>query len=485
MNPVWTILPPLAVIPFIIIFGEKRSNARESAIIIAGAVLFLLNYLIYQNLTDNQPSMTAGFRIMPGLSVEFSAEPIGVMFGLMASFLWVITTVYSIGYMRGHDEQHQSRFYCCFAVALSAVMAVSYSGNLLTLFIAYEVLSLSTYPLVTHSGTEKAKQAGRIYLGMLMGTSFIFLLPAIIWTYSLTGTLDFTPGGVFSTENATYGQMGIILILFVFGISKAAVMPFHKWLPRAMVAPTPVSALLHAVAVVKTGVFSILKISVYIFGVDKLNGSDAVNFLLVFAAATILLASLMAIRQNNLKARLAYSTVSQLSYIVMAALIASQLSAMSGSFHIVTHAFAKITLFFCAGVILVAVHKTEISDLDGLGKTMPVTMAAFLIASIGIIGIPPVAGFWSKLMLAQSTVQTDQVWLLIVLMVSTLLNIAYLMPIPIRAFFRPPRTSNGQTTLKEGPITCVCAIVVTTFVCLGLFIYPDPIVELLNLIQWQ
>lgn len=509
MNPLWTLLPPLAVIPFILFFGERRRNLREGSIIVAGLVLLLLNNRIYESVLLGGGGQSGSLDMIGGLSLKLSVEPMGNLFALLASFLWVVTTVYSIGYMRGHDEKNQTRFYVCFAIAIAAVMAAAYADNLLTLFVAYEIITVSTFPLVTHAGTEKARLGGRTYLSILMGTSIALLMPAIIWTWMITGTTTFTVGGIIKPEHLAPGAMMLLVALYVFGIAKAAVMPFHRWLPSAMVAPTPVSALLHAVAVVKTGVFALLKIATYTFGIDTLATTGAGDWLLWVAAFTILSASIIAFTKDNLKARLAYSTVSQLSYIVAAALLASSVAITGGMLHIVMHGFAKITLFFCAGAILVATHKTNISELDGLGKKMPFTMAAFAIGSLGIIGLPPASGMWSKLMIAQGTLDNGHFWLIAVLMLSTLLNIAYLLPIPIRAFFRPERpaaTHEGQEPgrhdnhhddhhshesgfaiggLQEAPAASLWAILLTSSVCLLLFLYPAPLLQLLNEISWR
>ena len=255
-------------------------------------------------------------------------------------------------------------------------------------------------------------------------------------------------------------------------------MPFHKWLPAAMVAPTPVSALLHAVAVVKAGVFTILKVTIYIFGSDFILQAGASDWLIWFAAVTILLASLIAITKDNLKARLAYSTVSQLSYIVLGALIATEISILGASMHIAMHAFAKITLFFAAGAILVVTHKTEISQMHGLGRAMPITFTAFTLASLSIIGLPPSGGMWSKWYLALGAVQTEQWILLAVLMISSLLNIFYLLPIAIRGFFAKPQVAEQYAGIKEAPKTMLFALSVTALVSIALFFYPDPFYNL-------
>ena len=298
-----------------------------------------------------------------------------------------------------------------------------------------------------------------------------------MWTWSLAGTLDFTPGGILS-GTAPAAALGLLLALYVFGVGKAAFMPFHRWLPAAMVAPTPVSALLHAVAVVKAGVFVILKVSVYLFGSELMISLAVSQWLQYAAAATILLASLVALRKDNLKARLAYSTISQLGYIVLGALLANASGIVGSAMHLVTHAFGKITLFFCAGAILVATHKTEVSQMHGLGRRMPITMTAFLIAALSVIGLPPGGGTWSKWYLAIGTLEAGQLTLLAVLLISSLLNIAYLMPIPLRAFFSAPPGSETSNGIREAPLPCLAAIIITTVGSLVLFFYPEPLYRL-------
>jgi multicomponent Na+:H+ antiporter subunit D len=398
------------------------------------------------------------------------------LFALLASFLWIVTTVYSIGYMRAHGEAHQTRFYAFFAIAIGSAIGVAFAQNLFTLFLFYELLTVSTYPLVTHAGTPEARQGGRVYLGILMATSMGFLLLAVVWTWHLTGSVSFQDGGILAGK-ASPLVIGVLYALFAFGIGKAALLPFHRWLPAAMVAPTPVSALLHAVAVVKAGVFAILKVTVYIFGIDLLGQTHATGWLLWVAAGTIVGASLVAMHQDNLKRRLAYSTISQLSYVVLGALLANAAGIIGGAMHIAMHAFGKITLFFCAGAILVATHKTEISQMDGLGRRMPLTMGAFLIAAISIAGLPPLGGLWGKWYLALGALDAGYSVLVGVLMLSTLLNIAYLIPLPVRAFFRgEPNAPTG--TITEAPAACLLAIGVTTVMCLVLFFYPEPVYRL-------
>ncbi len=405
-----------------------------------------------------------------------------MLFALLASFLWVVTSVYSIGYLRSHHEWRQTSFYSYFAVALGSTMGIAFAGNLFTLFIFYELLTLSTYPLVTHAGDDAAREGGRMYLGYLLGTSVILLLLALVWTWSLTGTLDFRPGGILNGV-VTPGIAGILLVLFVFGIGKAAVMPFHLWLPAAMVAPTPVSALLHAVAVVKAGVFTILKVAVYIFGIDFLAEIPATEWLMYVAAATILLAALVALRQDNLKLRLAWSTISQLSYIVLCALLVTPLGIVGGGLHIVMHAFAKITLFFCAGAILIATRKTDISEMNGIGRRMPWTMGAFAVGALSMIGVPPTAGFVSKWYILLGAIEAQQMFAVGVIVASTLLNAAYFLPIVYAAFFRMPDSTPGDVNRDahgEVPLALVLAITVTAAGTVVLFFLPDFPLELVS-----
>jgi len=476
------------IIPFIgallVIATGKIPNLREAVTLTTATVLFTIVLAITDYTFKGVEMRLNVVELFPGLGINFEVEPLGVLFALVASFLWIITSIYAIGYMRGHHEINQTRFFCCFALAISSVMAICFSGNLLTLFIFYEVLTLSTYPLVTHAGNEAAKKGGRVYLGILLSTSVAFLLFAILGTYSLTGTLDFKAGGIFDESHSKL-VLGVLLILFCYGIGKAAIMPFHRWLPAAMVAPTPVSALLHAVAVVKAGVFSILKVVIYIFGLDELRNLEATDIMLYIGAATILLSSCIAMTKDNLKARLAYSTVSQLSYIVVGALLASSVAAAGAALHIATHAVGKITLFFCAGAIMVASHKKNISDMEGLGRAMPLTMVAFTIGAISIIGLPPMAGTWSKWYLTIGALEADKLFIVAVLMISSLLNIAYLLPIPIKAFFKG-QPADGQpwswAETKEAPLPILIALGVTSIGCLVLFFYPQPLIDLINLI---
>ncbi len=467
---------PLLATFFTAIFAA-RPNLRELCTLILATVLFgVVASLTPEVLAGGRPSITL-LEVLPGLAVALQVEPLGMLFALVASGLWVVTTCYSIGYMRAHHERHQGRFYACFAIAIFAAMGAALSGNMFSLFIFYEVLTLSTYPLVTHHGTEVACRGGRTYLGILLFSSVAFLLLAVAWTWVIAGTLDFQPGGILRGK-ASEGMLLVLLALYVFGTGKAAVMPLHRWLPAAMVAPTPVSALLHAVAVVKVGVFTVMKVAVYIFGIDLLSSKGISLPLMYVAAVTVLTASLVALTKDNLKARLAYSTVSQLSYIVLGAMLANPWGVIGGSMHIAMHAFGKITLFFCAGAIYVAAHKTEISDMRGIGRRMPVTMLAFLLGSFSVIGLPPFGGAWSKWYLALGAAEAGHELLVAVLMISSLLNIAYLLPIPVRGFFAAPENEDQGAGIQEAPLFCLVPLSFTAVGGLVLFFGADKIYQL-------
>ncbi len=480
------LLPALAVaLPLlgagVVALLHRWPDAREAATLTTGGALFwLVLSLLPAVQGGSQPGIVLG-EVLPGLTFALKVEPLGMLFSLVASFLWIVTTLYAIGYMRAHHEENQTRFYLFFAVAIACAMGVAFAANMFTLFIFYEALTFSTFPLVTHAGTPEAKRAGRVYLGILVGTSIGFQLFAVVLTWLIAGSLDFTAGGILAGKAST-PVLSVLFALYVFGVGKSALMPFHRWLPAAMVAPTPVSALLHAVAVVKAGVFTLLKISVYLFGMDLVSVLVSSRLLAYLAGATIILASLIAFTKDNLKARLAYSTISQLSYIVLGAMLANRAGIIGGGMHIAMHAFGKITLFFCAGAVLVAAHKTEVSEMRGLGRAMPITMAAFFIGALSIIGIPPAGGTWSKWYLGLGTLQADELGLLAVLMISSLLSIGYLLVIPVRAFFSPPDDPESLAGVHEAPAFSLAALVITAIVTLGLFIYPDPVYHLMRMV---
>ena len=463
-----------------IIITRHTPNLREGVTLVSSALVAILVVILATRFMDGEVFALTLFEPLPGIAIAFEIEALGMLFALVAGLLWLVTSIYAIGYMRGHNEQNQTRFFAAFAISIAATMGIAFAGNLLTLFLFYELLTLATYPLVTHAGTPEAKKGGRTYLGILLGTSIGLFLLGILVTWTLTGRIDFQAGGILN-GHIDPAWAGLLYALFLFGIGKAAVMPFHRWLPAAMVAPTPVSALLHAVAVVKAGVFTLLKVTIYIFGGEFILTNDVTGGLIWVAAATILIASAVAMTKDNLKARLAYSTVSQLSYITLGAMLASKSGLIGASMHIAMHAFAKITLFFAAGAIFVASHKKLVSELNGLGRAQPVTFIAFFIGTLSIIGLPPFGGMWSKWYLALGAVESAQLLLLGVLMISSLLNILYLLPIPIRAFFSKPPSGEHYTKIAEAPKSMLLAMVITSTACLILFFYPDPFYRLAGL----
>lgn len=487
--------PPVLIgltmaLPFLAFLGclllPRQDNLRDGLTLVLAIALFATVVTIFAQFQAGTEFSVQVLAFSPTLSIGFEIEQLGLVFALVASSLWILTHLYGIGYMRGNKEKKHARFFAAFAFAISATMGLAFSANLLTLFLFYELLTVSTYPLVAHKETAEARAGARVYLGILMGTSIAFLLTAIVSTYVLAGRLDFVPGGLLSDPSITGASstvLVILLALFAFGIGKAALMPFHRWLPAAMVAPTPVSALLHAVAVVKAGVFTMLKVGVYIFGIDRLAETGASEWLMWVAAISILTASLIAMQQDNLKKRLAYSTVSQLSYITLGMALANSLGVLGGGLHIVTHAFGKITLFMCAGAIYVATHKTEISQMRGLGRKMPFTFIAFGIGAMSIIGLPPLTGSWSKWTLLLASADAGQLVIMGVLMLSSLLNVAYLIPIFARGFYgegieRPPET--WRERLAEAPLLCVLPPCITATCCLILFFVSDDIVAFLQ-----
>jgi multicomponent Na+:H+ antiporter subunit D len=446
----------------------RRPNLREGMTLASAAVLFaLVLQLLPQVLAGARPELVL-FHMLPGIPLAFRVEPLGMLLALVASALWIVSSVYSIGYMRANEEENQTRFYVCFALSIASTIAAAFAANLATLFLAYEALTLITYPLVTHHGTPEALRAGRVYLGFLLATSIVFLLVAVGWTWVAAGSVEFGSQPLLAGR-ADGPELGFLLALYMFGIGKAALMPVHRWLPAAMVAPTPVSALLHAVAVVKTGVFAVVKVVVYVFGVEALAQSGSAAWLPMVAGFTIVAASVVALRSDNLKRRLAYSTVSQLSYVVLAAAILVPLSIAGAVLHIAAHAVSKITLFFAAGAIYTAAHKTEVSELDGIGRRMPVTMTAFAIGALSLIGVPPLVGFLSKWYIVQGAFAAGNLLAAAVLLASTLLNAAYFMPIIYAAFFRAPQ---GEPH-GEAPLPMVLALAATAVATGALFFFPQ------------
>ncbi|WP_206341625.1 proton-conducting transporter transmembrane domain-containing protein [Streptomyces ureilyticus] len=466
-------LPTAVAIPLLacaaVLLLRHRPLAREAASVACGLALTGVVLTLW-------PAADDGLRFelwtwLPGLSLEFALEPLGLLFASVAAVLWPVSTVYAAGYLRAAREPALDRFFAFFALTIASAMWIALSANLVTLLIGYELMTLATWPLVAHHGDKEARRGARTYVVVLLVTSIGLLLPAIIWTWVLAGTTDFRPDGILAGQ-AGSGVLTLLFALYLFGIGKAALMPVHRWLPAAMVAPAPVSALLHAVAVVKAGVFTVLKVAVYVFGLDTLRESGAAVPMTWVAAFTLIAAAIVAIRSDNLKRRLAYSTVSQLAYIVLAATLAHEVAAAGGALHMVTHAVGKITLFLCAGAIAVTAGKTRVSELDGLGRAMPWTFAAFLTATVSIIGLPPTGGTWSKWLMLLGTAEADQVVPLVVLLAGSLLAVAYLMPIAVRAFLRPPA---GLAAHGEAPLVMTGPLTLTALGCVALFFGADAV----------
>ncbi|GAU86854.1 NADH-ubiquinone oxidoreductase chain L [Bosea sp. BIWAKO-01] len=449
-------------------------NTRET---LRDAVSPLAAMAMFAIIASMAPTVLAGgtvelrlFEILPGIDFALRADALGMVFATVSSLLWLAAAIYSVGYMRHLHEHAQTRFFACFATSLAAAVGGAFAANLFTLVIFYEVLSLVTYPLVYHHEDAEAWTGGRKYLVYLMGASKSLLLAALALTYQIAGSLDFVEGGLLAGNAAPAALLMGIYFCYLFGFAKAAIMPMHAWLPAAMVAPTPVSALLHAVAVVKMGVFCVLRVVFHVFGTDLVAGLGLGIATAYLVSFTILMASVYALTRDDLKARLAYSTVSQLSYIVLGAVLASPVAMVGGIIHIAAHAFPKITLFFCAGVIYCASGKRNVSEMAGIGRRLPWTMGAFFVASLSMIGTPPTAGFVSKWYLALGSLEAGETAFMIVLLASSILNAAYFLPVSYVAFFGtgPPVS---DATVREIPMMTI-PLVATAILSVSMGLFP-------------
>jgi multicomponent Na+:H+ antiporter subunit D len=462
--------------------GERRANLREAWSVAAGILQFAIAVSMIPAVLAGRTLHYALFQVLPGIELAFRVDAFGLLFALGASLLWIGTSFYSIGYMRSLEEHAQTRYFACFALALSATLGIAFAANLFTLFLFYEGLTLATYPLVAHKDTAEARAGARKYIIYLLGTAKVFLLAAIILTYNVAGTLEFRPGGILPAAAVATEPTVLyaVFALFLFGFAKNAVIPLHSWLPAAMVAPTPVSALLHAVAVVKAGVFATVRVFLFVFGPEAMRDLGADTLALAVASLTILGGSLLALRQDNLKLRLAFSTVSQLSYIILGAALLNPSGIVGGIAHVTNHAMSKITLFLCAGSIYVSTHETEISRMGGMARRMPWTMAAFAVASLSMVGLPPASGFVSKWYLALGSVEHGNIWLLSVLLASSLLTAAYLGPVVYTAYFEET-PAPGRHEVAEVP-WMVVPLVFSALVSLLLGIYPEPVLQLARMV---
>jgi multicomponent Na+:H+ antiporter subunit D len=462
--------------PVFIWLLRKNINMREGASLVGGLLTFLLMLSFVPGVLAGKVYVYTLFTILPGITVKLCVDGLTLCFGLISTFLWMFATSYNIGYMRSLNEHAQTRYYVCFAIAIFGAVGVAMSGNVFTLYLFYEVITVCTYPLVAHHQDEEAWEGSRKYIVYLMGTSKLFLLPAMVLTYVLCGTLDFNltdvAHGIFpATADPTL--VTITYVLYICGLAKAAIMPFHNWLPSAMVAPTPVSALLHAVAVVKAGVFSVSRVILSGFGLETMAKLGLGLPTAYVAAFTIVVASIIALTKTDLKARLAYSTVSQLSYIVLGVSLLDPSGVIGGVIHIPHHAFSKITLFFAAGAIFVATQLRDIDKMKGLGRKMPWTFGAFGLASLSMIGVPPVCGFVTKWSLINGAVNQSQILLLVALLASTALNAGYFVPIVYRGFFSRPAPDIALDDYKEAPMSMVVPLFLTAVISVLLGVYPD------------
>ncbi|MFZ5765724.1 MAG: monovalent cation/H+ antiporter subunit D family protein [Thermodesulfobacteriota bacterium] len=471
---VWTLIVPLLG-SFLVSLSGKKPNLRETWSVVSAVILFSLVASLISPVLAGKTLYYQMFKILPGITVTLRADALSMIFALVASSLWIAAAFYSMGYMRGLHEHAQTRFNTCFAIAIFGAIGVAFSDNLFTLYLFYEIVSVCTYPLVAHHQDEEAYEGAKKYIVYLTTTAKAFLLPALAIIYVLTGSLDFPHNintGIIP-DGANGALVTMLFIFCLFGFAKNGVMPFHHWLPGAMVAPTPVSALLHAVAVVKVGVFSTARVMLYVFGTDLMGALNLGIPTAYFVGFTIVMASVIALTKDNLKARLAYSTVSQLSYIILGVCLLTPHGIAGGLIHIANHAFSKITLFFCAGAIYVATHKKNISEMGGLGRTMPFTFAAFAIASLSMIGAPPVAGFVTKWELLVGTIESGSLGILLVLLASTLLNVGYFAPVAYKAFFGPRPPGEPYEGVKEAPLSMVVPLFTASIISVIIGIYPD------------
>ncbi|NMB40651.1 MAG: monovalent cation/H+ antiporter subunit D family protein [Firmicutes bacterium] len=461
--PLYAVIIPIIGALLLIFIAEKRDEIRNPlALLTSFITAIIVVHVIQQVLKGNFLSYKL-CQIMPGLEFSFRVDPLGALFGGVASVLWVFTVLYSIGYMSfGHNRR---RFFIFFLLSLSVTMGIAFAANLFTLYLFYELLTLVTYPLVIHEGQEKDHKAGLRYIIYSFSGAGLVLF-ALFATFGFAGNLDFVQGGIFGEVVRTAPlALTVIFTAYILGFGvKAAIMPLHAWLPSAMVAPTPVSALLHAVAVVKSGVFCILRVMYSVYGTSAMIDLNLGLGVVILVSITIILASIIALRQDVLKRRLAYSTISQLGYITLGGALLTQLGLTGGMLHLLNHALLKITLFFCAGAIITMTGKEKISELNGVGRRMPITMLAFTVGSIGMVGILPVNGFISKWYLLTGSLEAHMPIIIAVLIVSAVLNACYFFPIIIAAFFK--KGDFAPPGSMEAPLSMLLPIAVLALTCL-------------------
>lgn len=485
MEVVTSITPLLAVLVsamgafLILATGERLRNLRETWTIVAALIKFALVLSLVPLILDGKTVEYTLIELAPGLAIQLKVGPFGLIFALLSATLWICTSFYSIGYMRGLKEHAQTRYFFCFAICLSAAIGIAFSGNLLTFFIFYEILTIATYPLVMHEETEEAFSGGRKYLVYTLPAGVVILF-AIIMIYHMTGTLDFTPGG-FLAGHGSDPMMYFLFFLLIAAMGvKAGIMPFHEWLPASMVAPTPVSGLLHAVAVVKAGVFGCLMVILYVFGPTLLKELNLGLILAYVVSFTIIVSAMIAFTSDNFKQRIAFSTINNLAIIILGAALLTKDSITGGMLLLMNHGFMKITLFFVAGAVYVKTRKKNISQLDGLGRQMPLTFIAFAIASFGLAGIPPASGFISKWFLCLGILEAEVLFFLGILLVSSMLDIAFFAPVTYNAFFKKAQ-SDVLPRFDEAPLTMLAPILITVSITVLLCFSPNAFVNTFDL----
>ncbi|WP_253447607.1 proton-conducting transporter transmembrane domain-containing protein [Natronospira proteinivora] len=461
--PLWVVLASLVAGLLILVLGEPWHRTRV-AINLGAAIakLVLVGIMLWGVARGHEFHFTLA--LLPGLELKLHADALTMLLATLSAILWLLTTVYAIAYLE--TSPNRARFFGFFGLCVAATMGVATAGNLFTFFIFYELLTLATWPLVVHRGTRESLRSGTLYLAFTLGGGALMLL-GIVGLQVISGTTEFLPGGFLNKDHAPAALLqGLFLLLFIgFGV-KAAIVPLHVWLPRAMVAPAPVSALLHAVAVVKAGAFGIVRLVYDVYGLE-LTAQLGMNMLVAGAAAfTIIYGSVMALRQNDIKRRLAYSTVSQVSYIALGVGIGGPLATIGGLVHLVHQGLMKITLFFCAGNLAETHGIKKVSDMNGIGRTMPWTTLAFTVGALGMIGIPPLAGFVSKWYLGLGGIEAGHYWVVAVLVASTLLNAAYFLPVLKRAWFDPP-PDDRPTGVQEASLHLLWPSLFTAALAIG------------------
>lgn len=466
------IITPLAGALLLGLFPETSDRARNTLSVFVSALTATMVLSLFARVLQGQVPSAQMLRITGSLVVAFRMDLLAALFSVLASVLWVFATVYSTGYMA--HEHNRRRYFVFYILSLGATMGIALAANLFTLYLFYEFLTIFTYPLVIHEGNEEAQFAGKRYIKY----SFIgagLILTAIVMTSGAADSLSFTAGGVLSAAAAPAQYLQSTFLCFIFGFGvKAAIMPLHAWLPSAMAAPTPVSALLHAVAVVKSGVFGILRVMYSVYGPETLRELNLGLFAAILASVTIIAASVIALRQDVLKRRLAYSTISQLSYIVLGAGLLTATGLSGSLLHMLNHALLKITLFFCAGSIITVTGKKKISELNGIGVRMPFTMLAFTVGSIGMVGILPINGFLSKMYLLKGSMEAGLPAVIVILITSAILNAAYFLPIVVAAFFR--EGSFERPKGLDAPPSMLLPVCILAAACVLAGVLPDMMV---------